>query len=83
MTALTDRSFAAFETAHRFALVHFGATWNRYDDQMAIGTLDTDQPEHHDLCRSHHVENLPFLAPYRDGVLFTTVTGVHRAGKSS
>ena len=92
MTALTDKSFAAFTSANKFALIHFWAEWNRYDDelkatleggvpsQVPIGTLDTDPLEHHDLCRSHQVRNLPFLALYRDGVLVTTVTGL-LAGK--
>jgi thioredoxin-like negative regulator of GroEL len=94
MMALADTSFNQFVTGHRFVIVHFWASWNRHDDQMraflelelpenvrnqiAIGTLDVDPPEHHGLCLSHNVRNLPFLAFYRDGVLFGTLTGMQK-----
>ncbi len=94
MTALPETSFAEFVATNRFVLVHFWATWNGVDDQMrafletevvpevrnqvAFGTLDADKPEHFDLCRSHQVVNLPFLALYRDGVLSAALVGMDK-----
>jgi thioredoxin-like negative regulator of GroEL len=94
MTAVTHLTFTEFVSAHRFAVVHFWACWNGYDpqmkafietevpqdlrDQIAFASLDTDPPEHHSLCRAHHVLNLPFLVLYKNGALMTTVTGMQK-----
>jgi thioredoxin-like negative regulator of GroEL len=72
--------------------VHFWAVWNGHDARMtkilerviptemrvviAVGTLDTDRPEHWPICRELKVLNLPFLAFYRDGSLIHPVVGL-------
>ena len=92
MTPLTADSFFEFVQAHRFALVHFWASWNGHDVQMkafldmeipaelrelvAIGSMEVDPPEHHDICRRLKIVNIPFLAFYRGGSLIGTVTGL-------
>jgi len=88
---LTNSSFLGFVHEHRFVVIHFWAKWNRYDDRVktaldtlpveianlvAIGTFDTDPPEHWELCRGHNILNLPFLAFYRDGDLVRTLPGI-------
>ncbi len=94
MSTVTHLTLTEFVSTHRFAVVHFWACWNSYDLQMkafletevpqylrkqiAFATLDTDPPEHHNLCRTYNVLNLPFLALYRDGALITTVTGIQK-----
>ena len=80
--------------AHKFALVHFWATWNGHDAQMktflemeipaelrelfAIGSMEVDPPGHHEICRQHNILNIPFLAFYRDGSLIGTLTGLQK-----
>jgi thioredoxin-like negative regulator of GroEL len=89
---LTDLTFAEFVGANRFAVVHFWATWNRYDDQMrevlerqipssrrdrvSFAAIDIDPEAHWSICRELGVMNLPFLAFYREGVVFQTETGL-------
>lgn len=78
---------------HRFAVIHFWAAWNGYyikmkemldnnvplelRNQIALGRLDVDPPEHWEICRQHHPVNVPFLALYREGRLADTLTGLH------
>ena len=92
---LTHATLPEFVRIHKFALVHFWATWNGYDLQIrkiiesqipselsqrvAFGALDTDPPEHHEICRRHKILGLPFLAFYRNGSLFRTTTGLRTA----
>jgi thioredoxin-like negative regulator of GroEL len=91
VTALTDVTFSDFVRENRLAVIHFWAVWNGYDAQMteflqrviptetrgaiAVGTLDTDRPEHWPICRELKVLNLPALAFYRDGSLIQTLVG--------
>ena len=94
MTELTHTSFQEFVRANGFAVIHFWAPWNCYDEKMedllrdqiptelahviAVGMFDTDPVEHHDICRKHMVHNLPFLALYRGGSLVQTLTGMRK-----
>ena len=91
-TLLTHDSFYDFMHSHRFAVIHFWATWNGYDhimrrllesqitedfrEQVAFASLDIEPPAHQELCNQHNVLNVPFLAFYRDGSLRRTVTGM-------
>jgi thioredoxin-like negative regulator of GroEL len=95
MTPLTHSTFEAFVTTHRFAVVHFWAPWNGYDVEMkrfleteapaelrglvAVGTMEVDPPEHVEICERHRIRNIPFLAFYRDGSLFATLTGLDKS----
>jgi thioredoxin 1 len=95
VTELTHLSFPDFLRTNRFVLLHFYASWNGYDVKMkellehhipaelsglvAIGKMDVDPVEHHDICRQHKLINLPSLALYRDGALIQTVTGMRRS----
>jgi hypothetical protein len=47
-------------------------------DAFAVGTLDIDPAEHHEICRRHNIVNVPFLALYRDGSLIQTITGMRK-----
>jgi thioredoxin-like negative regulator of GroEL len=92
MTELTHSSFHDFVRINRFAVIHFWARWNLYDEKMkdllqsqipaeltnliALGRFDTDVAEHTDICRHHQILNLPFLALFRDGAVVQTVTGM-------
>ena len=95
MTPVEDSTFAEFVGSHRFAVIHFWAIWNGYDKKVgdflrsevpaelscvAIGTIDTDVPQHFELCRSHGIRNLPFLAFYRDGVFVDSYIGWETSG---
>jgi Thioredoxin len=91
-TTLTNLSFEEFTRLHEFAVVHFWASWNRYDvqtkeliesqttddlsEQIAFASFDTDSLDHHEICRHHKVINLPFLAFYRHGALVHTRIGM-------
>jgi len=95
MTELTQATLEDFVQANRFAVVHFWASWNGYDVRMknilasevpeelsrvvAIGRLDTERTEHHDLCRRYEIRNLPFLTFYREGLLVETLTGLRES----
>jgi thioredoxin-like negative regulator of GroEL len=95
MTPLTHSTFEAFVTTHTFTVVHFWAPWNGYDAEMkrfleaeapvelrgivAIGTMEIDPPEHAEICRRHNIRNIPFLAFYRDGSMFATLTGLDKS----
>jgi thioredoxin-like negative regulator of GroEL len=93
MTPLTHSSFEAFVTTHRFVVVHFWAPWNGYDAEMkrfletealeelrviAVGTMEIDAPENAEICIRHNIRNIPFLAFYRDGSVFASVTGLDK-----
>jgi thioredoxin-like negative regulator of GroEL len=91
-TPLTRESFVKFVRGHKFAVVHFWASWNDHDvrmkklleseipsdlsERIAFATFEVDPAEHHEICRQHKVLNIPFLAFYRDGALVRTSTGV-------
>jgi thioredoxin-like negative regulator of GroEL len=88
---LTHDSFADFARLHKFALIHFWATWNQHDSQqrriiesempddlsrrVAFGAFEVDSTEHHPICAQHKVMNIPFLAFYRSGSLIRINTG--------
>ena len=92
MKELTEATLEDFVQTNRYAVVHFWASWNGYDVRVkniltseipeqvskvvAVGRLDTEPVEHHDLCKRYEIRNLPFLAFYRDGSLIETVTGI-------
>src|SRR6266566_9826449 len=94
-TALTHLLFGEFVRAHKFAMIHFWATWHGDDVQMkqliesqipgdllgrvAFATFEVDPAEHHEICRQHNLLNVPFLAFYRDGSLVRTSTGLAAA----
>jgi thioredoxin-like negative regulator of GroEL len=94
VTDLTHSSFWEFVRTHRFAVIHFWASWNGYDVKMrelldqdvppefrshiAFGALSIDPEEHWEISRQHKIVNLPFLAFYRDGTLIRTQTGMLR-----
>ena len=85
-------SFFEFVRVHKFVMVHFWAIWNGHDIEMkrlieseipddlakrvALATFNVDPPEHHELCREHHLINLPCLEFYRDGSLLRTSIGL-------
>ncbi|MFN7995127.1 MAG: thioredoxin family protein [Bryobacteraceae bacterium] len=91
MIDLTAESFVDFISTHRHAVIHFWAAWNAYDvevkqflekdvpvdlqHQIAFGRFDIDPPAHWEICRRHHVVNVPFFALYRDGAVLETLTG--------
>jgi thioredoxin-like negative regulator of GroEL len=92
MSPLTGSSIPDFVRAHKFAVIHFWASWNLLDvrvrsfleteipaefrERVAFGTLEVDPPENWEICRQHEIRNIPFLAFYRDGSLIATVTGL-------
>ena len=92
ITPLTPASLGPFVTRNRLALIHFWATWNRYDQEqqriieqeipcdlaahVAFGSFDVDPPEHHSICRDLKILNIPFLALYQNGVLVFRRVGV-------
>jgi hypothetical protein len=92
LTQLTGDTFWEFVRGNRFVAVHFWAAWNGSDfmmrrllesqipkevsDLVAIAELDIDPAAHQELCRYHNVLNVPFLAFYREGLLFSSLTGM-------
>lgn len=95
MTPLTSESFDEFVRTHALVVVHFWAEWNGYDAEMkrfletglpdelgrsaAIAKVDMDASGNAELCVRHRIIQLPFVAFYRDAVLFESVTGLGRA----
>ena len=91
---VTHETFGEFVRTHRFAVIHFWASWNGIDkmmsrlleseipvelrEQVSFASFDIDPAAHHELCRQHQVLNVPFLAFYRDGVQVRTVTGMRK-----
>jgi hypothetical protein len=87
--ALNNVTFSSFMRAHRFAFVHFFATWSSRDTEMhrfietaiprdicervAFFTFDIDGPGHGEIAEQHGLRSLPFVALYRDGSVFRTV----------
>jgi len=73
------------------AVIHFWASWNRSDDEMkarlkqigasfsdqvAMGSVDTDQEEMWDLVKKLKVLNLPALVYYKNGEHIETTIGL-------
>ena len=92
--AITHEVFDVFVQTHRFAVIHFWASWNGIDQlmtelleteipaelrqQLAVASFDIDPEAHHERCRQHDVKQVPFLAFYRDGSLVRTVSGMRK-----
>src|SRR5262249_22305232 len=73
------------------AVIHFWASWNRYDDEMkarlnqidatfsdqiAVGYVDIDQEQMWELAKELKVLNLPALAYYKNGEHIETTIGL-------
>ena len=73
------------------AIIHFWASWNRYDDEMkarlnqidaafsdqiAVGYVDIDQEQMWELAKELKALNLPALAYYKNGEHIETTIGL-------
>ncbi|HZS03710.1 MAG TPA: thioredoxin family protein [Blastocatellia bacterium] len=75
-------TYPAFTRSKPVVLVHFRASWNRYDDivkeklqeiapacreTVAIGSVDVDLEEFWQLASDHKITNIPALVYYTNG----------------
>lgn len=91
-TQVLPDKFGEVIAVNNVAVFHFWASWNTYDqtmdqmlreiadvhqDQIFIGSIDTDYEENWQRCKELRILNLPALAAFVNGRHFETIIGLH------
>ena len=89
VTELNAANYESFVQSSAYAVIHFWADWNRYDDpirnvmkrlaedlkEVGFASFDTSPEENWPVCQELHIKAIPTLVFYRKGERIKTLAG--------